>query len=93
MQDCLTRSGKIADLDSRNNIQRMIIEFLDLPKPILQEPLAKVLQAEGMVEFYVSQITRCGPETFQPSTGSDQGFSPFLIYTLSTSRHFGQRTA
>jgi hypothetical protein len=62
LQDTITKYGKTREHDAFVSINNMILQFLELPRPILQDSLADCLEMDGILEFYMAQITRCGAE-------------------------------
>lgn len=60
LQDTVTQYGKTREHDAFVSINNMILQFLELPRPILQDSLADCLELDGILEFYMAQITRCG---------------------------------
>jgi hypothetical protein len=62
LQDTITQYGKTREHDAFVSINNMILQFLELPRPILQESLADCLEMDGILEFYMAQITRCGKD-------------------------------
>jgi hypothetical protein len=60
LQDTITKYCKTREHDAFVSINNMILQFLELPRPILQDSLADCLELDGILEFYIAQITRCG---------------------------------